>query len=86
VPCRALSASHEASAAVRVMATMHGLGEAAGIAAAEAVRQGCDVTTVPGEWVREQIPYLTGGPDFGPPWDGPGDQAPQILQTETPAR
>jgi len=79
VACRALSATHEASAAVRVMATMHGLGEAAGIAAAEAVQRDIVVAEIPGEWVRTQIPYLSAGPDFGPPWDGPGDQAPQIF-------
>ncbi len=47
VACRALSATHEAAAAVRVMATMHGIGEAAGIACAQACRQGIDVTDVP---------------------------------------
>jgi hypothetical protein len=77
VACRALSASHEASAAVRVMATMHGVGEAAGLAAAEAVRRGTEVASIPGEWVRAQIPYLAEGADYGPPWDGPGDPAPQ---------
>ena len=69
VPCRALAATHEAAAAVRVMATMHGIGEAAGIAAAEARRRGVDVTQVPGEWVRSQLPYLAAGPDHGPLWD-----------------
>ena len=83
VACRALSASHEASAAVRVMATMHGIGEAAGIAAAEAVKRGTDVTSIPGEWVRGQIPYLAQGADFGPPWNGPGDPAPQAGGTMT---
>ncbi len=69
VACRALAATHEAAAAVRVMATMHGIGEAAGIAAAEAVRTGTDVTQVSGEWVRSQIEYLHSGPDHGPLWD-----------------
>lgn len=70
VACRALSATHEAAAAVRVMATMHGIGEAAGIAAAEAAKKACDVSTISGEWVRGQIPYMAEGPDFGPPWQG----------------
>jgi hypothetical protein len=69
VACRALAATHEAAAAVRVMATMHGLGEAAGIAAAEASRRRVDVTAIPGEWVRSQITYLAEGPDHGPLWD-----------------
>ena len=56
---------------VRVMATMHGIGEAAGIAAAEAVRRGTDVTAIPGEWVRSQIGYMAAGPDHGPLWDRP---------------
>ncbi len=68
VACRALSATHEAAAAVRVMATMHGVGEAAGIACARASEQGCDVSAVPGAWVRSQIPYMSEGPDFGAPW------------------
>lgn len=68
VACRALAATHEASAAVRVMATMHGVGEAAGIAAAESVRRNEDVTTIPGEWVRSEIPYMQRGPDHGPLW------------------
>jgi hypothetical protein len=71
VACRALAATHEASAAVRVMATMHGLGEAAGIAAAEARRRGVDVTAIPGEWMRSQISYMHGGADYGPLWNRP---------------
>lgn len=68
VACRALSASHEAAAAVRVMATMHGIGEAAGIAAAEAARTDDEVSDISGEWVRSQIPYMSEGPDFDRPW------------------
>jgi hypothetical protein len=71
VACRALAASHEASAAIRVMATMHALGEAAGIAAAEAIRRGTDLTAIPGEWVRSQIPYMQEGPDHSPLWNLP---------------
>lgn len=69
VACRALSASHEAAAAVRVMATMHGVGEAAGIAAAEAANRGCDVADIPGAWVRSQIDYINQPPDAGEPWN-----------------
>ncbi len=69
VACRALSATHEAAAAVRVMATMHGIGEAAGIACAQACRQGIDVTDVSGAWIRSQLAYMSEGPDFGgTPW------------------
>ncbi|MDR1281357.1 MAG: FAD-dependent oxidoreductase [Opitutaceae bacterium] len=69
VACRALSASHEASAAVRVMATMHGVGEAAGIAATEAAHRKCRVTDVSGEWLRSQISYMSEPPDYGAPWN-----------------
>ncbi|MDR2674890.1 MAG: FAD-dependent oxidoreductase [Opitutaceae bacterium] len=69
VPCRALSATHEAAAAVRVMATMHALGEAAGIAASGAVRTGGDVAAVPGGWVREQMPWMETAPEYGAPWN-----------------
>jgi hypothetical protein len=68
VACRAISATHEASAAIRVMATMHGLGEAAGIAAAEAAQSNKNVNGISGEWVRSQIPYMQEDPDFGFPW------------------
>jgi hypothetical protein len=68
VACRALSATHEASAAIRVMATMHGLGEAAGVAAAEAVKRSWEITAIPGEWVRTRIPYMQEGPDYSEPW------------------
>jgi hypothetical protein len=69
VACRALSASHEAAAAVRVMATMHGVGEAAGIAASEAVRREIDIANIPGEWVRSQVDYMREPPDYGVPWN-----------------
>ncbi len=71
VACRALAATHEASAAVRVMATMHGLGQAAGIAAAEALRRKVDLTSIPGEWIRQQIDYMQQGPDHSELWDLP---------------
>lgn len=69
VACRALCASHEAAAAVRVMATMHAVGEAAGIACAIAQQQGVDVTTLCGEQVRAHIEYMNLPPDEGPPWN-----------------
>ncbi|MDD3077771.1 MAG: FAD-dependent oxidoreductase [Paludibacter sp.] len=69
VPCRALSATHEAAAAIRVMATMHAIGEAAGIAVAESVRQNTDVLSISGEWVRKQIPYLSKSPDLDKIWN-----------------
>jgi hypothetical protein len=46
------------------MATMHGLGEAAGIAAAEATQSNKNVNGISGEWVRSQIPYMQEDPDF----------------------
>lgn len=69
VPCRALSASHEAAAAVRVMATMHATGEAAGRAAAMAVAGGTDPATIDGSDVRRGIGYLDEPPAAGAPWD-----------------
>jgi hypothetical protein len=71
VACRALSASHEASAAVRVMATMHGVGEAAGIAAALATKAATYVCNIRGEEVRSEILYLDKGPDYDDPWKAP---------------
>lgn len=68
VACRALSATHEAAAAARVMATMHGIGEAAGVAASYAVSHKISVSEIPGSFVRKQIDYLQRGPDFGHPW------------------
>jgi len=69
VACRGLSATHEAAAAVRVMATMHAVGEAAGIAAAAAAGQEKDIHHVDGTWVRTQIPYMQTGPDFDELWE-----------------
>jgi len=69
VPCRALSATHEASAAIRVMATMHGLGEAAGIAAVLCIDKGLQVYELEGTKVRSQIPYLNESPDFDVLWE-----------------
>jgi len=69
VACRALSASHEASAAVRVMATMHAIGEAAGVAAARAAQDDAAVQTVDGKWLRSQLPYMQEGPDYDAIWE-----------------
>lgn len=68
IACRALCATHEASAAVRVMATMHGIGEAAGIAAGKAKIDNVEITAVSGKWVRSQINYMQEEPDFNEPW------------------
>ena len=69
IPCRALSATHEASAAVRVMATMHGLGEAAGIAAHLCLEQEIKVHGLDGRYVRNEIAYMNEGPDFDTLWE-----------------
>lgn len=69
VACRALSASHEASAAIRVMATMHGVGEAAGIAVHIAKNQNIGVDQVDGSQVRASINYMSEEPDFDDLWD-----------------
>lgn len=68
VPCRALSATHEASAAIRVMATMYGLGEAAGIAATLCIDEGVPVYELEGTKIRRHIPYLNEEPDFDVLW------------------
>lgn len=69
VACRALSASHEASAAIRVMATMTGIGEAAGIAAAKAAQDRLPVQQVDGRWLRGRLGYLDEAVDYGSPWN-----------------
>ncbi|GAB1416123.1 FAD-dependent oxidoreductase [Paludibacter sp.] len=69
IPCRALSATHEASAAIRVMATMHGIGEAAGIAAVLCLDKGIPVNELEGSNVRNQISYLNETPDFDVLWE-----------------
>jgi len=69
IACRALSASHEASAAIRVMATMHGIGEAAGIALGIAKEQNLGVDQIDGSLIRLKIDYMNEGPDFDEVWD-----------------
>ena len=74
VCCRALSASHEGSAAVRVMATMTATGEASGIAASRAAAEGKSPHEIEGSWVRSQLDYLDRGPDYDPVWRARGDE------------
>lgn len=81
VACRALSATHEAAAAVRVMATMHGIGEAAGIAAAAAAADGTSVQDVDGSWVRSRIPYMAEAPEYGYPWEPASSDLPESGNT-----
>jgi hypothetical protein len=70
VPCRALSANHEASAAIRVMATMTGIGEAAGIAASRAAELDLAAKEVDAGWLRGKLDYLDREADFDPLWRG----------------
>jgi hypothetical protein len=58
VACRAISTTFEAHAATRVMATMHAVGEAAGIAAGLARKTGIPLCDVDGRDVRHEIAYL----------------------------
>lgn len=69
VPCRAISATHEAAAALRVMATMHATGEAAGRAAALAVAGEVTPLRIDGTDIRRRIGYLEDPPAAGLPWD-----------------
>lgn len=68
VACRALSASHEAAAAVRVMATMHGIGEAAGIAVGIAKEGNISLDELDGAFIRSRINYMNEAPDFDAVW------------------
>ena len=63
VACRALSASHAASAAVRVMATMMAVGEAAGLAAALIRTKKTTFPELDGEEIRARLPYLDREPE-----------------------
>lgn len=58
VACRAVSTDFEAHAAVRVMANMHAVGEAAGHAVALARMARLDVGELDGADVRRRMPYL----------------------------
>jgi hypothetical protein len=64
VACRALSADHEAHAAVRVMGTLTAVGEAAGIAADIARRTGRSPALIQGAAVRAKLAYLDQPLDF----------------------
>lgn len=55
VACRALSATHEAHASLRIMPTMSAVGEAAGLAAAEALSLNGDVTAVNGTALKTEL-------------------------------
>lgn len=63
VACRAISTTFEAHAAVRVMATMHAVGEAAGRAVALASRKGIQAGSVNGAEVRREIEYMQHSPE-----------------------
>lgn len=75
IPCRALSATHEAAAAVRVMATLHGTGEAAGMAAALAVRRGVTPAQIDGREIRAMVGYVDQPPAIGQQWNNHGPAA-----------
>ena len=62
VPCRAFSATHEGAAAARVMATMTAVGQAAGLAAADAARRHITAAEVPAGEIRMQVGYLDSPP------------------------
>lgn len=68
VACRALSATHEGAAAVRVMATMTGIGEAAGLAASEACGRSLAFGKVDGARLRGELGYLDRKPDYSDLW------------------
>lgn len=68
VACRALSADHEGMAAVRVMATMTGVGQAAGLAATRVFSHNTSFIEVPAKWLRKKLAYLDQGPDFDKIW------------------
>ncbi|WP_434310783.1 FAD-dependent oxidoreductase [Hominifimenecus sp. rT4P-3] len=52
---RCISAEHEAHACIRVMITCMRLGEAAAMAAAESLNRGCEVNTLDGSILKEQL-------------------------------
>jgi hypothetical protein len=51
------------------MATMHGIGESAGISVAEAIFWKMDFSLIDREGMRSRIPYMSGAPAFGYPWE-----------------
>jgi len=68
VACRALSCTHEGAAAVRVMANMIALGEAAGIAGARAALKCVSPHELDGRSIRNAIGYMDDPPDYGEIW------------------
>jgi hypothetical protein len=58
VACRAISTTYEAHAATRVMATMHAVGEAAGIAIGICNKENSQPSAIDGVKVRNQITYM----------------------------
>ncbi len=68
IACRALSCSHEGAAAVRVMANMIAIGEAAGLAAARAARAGVSPHEIDGAAIRRALGYLDQPPDTSALW------------------
>lgn len=58
VACRAISTTYEAHAATRVMATMHAIGEAAGIAIGICKEENSSPSTLDGKKVRKKIAYM----------------------------
>ena len=58
VACRALSATHEGEAAIRVMATMTGIGQAGGLAVKQAVQTNTNFPEINGEIIRRKLEYL----------------------------
>jgi glycine/D-amino acid oxidase-like deaminating enzyme len=55
VACRALSATHEAHGSLRIMPTLAGVGEAAGLAAARALRKRDQVAAVDGAALKREL-------------------------------
>lgn len=55
VACRALSATHEAHGSLRIMPTMAGVGEAAGVAAAQALAHDSVVASVDGAALKQTL-------------------------------
>ena len=52
---RCISAEYEAHACIRVMITCMRLGEAAGLAAAESLNQGCAANELDGKILKEKL-------------------------------
>lgn len=68
IACRALSCTHEGAGAVRVMATMTALGEAAGIAGAKAALAKKSPHELDGRKIRALLGYLDDPPTYDARW------------------